>query len=152
MTGEGSDEGEVGFVPFAEAEHTADLALVARGRDLAELALNACRGAIALIGDTRGLTAEVWVRIEAQAPEPERLLVRLVTELLVAWELQGGLPVAVELEPAPEAPETLSGRVGFAHPDDLEERITGLPKAATYHDLRIRPEGDLLTVTLVLDV
>ena len=40
------------YVPFEEAEHTADLALVARGRDLRELVLNACRGTIALIGDT----------------------------------------------------------------------------------------------------
>lgn len=140
------------FVPFEEAEHTADLALIARGRDLPELVLNACRGVIALIGDTGGLAAEEWVDIEAAAEEPERLLVRMVKELLAVWESRGGMPVAVELDPTPADASRLRGRVGFAHPADLDERITGLPKAATYHNLHIRRKGALLEVTLVLDV
>jgi SHS2 domain-containing protein len=140
------------YVPFEEAEHTADLALVARGRDLRELVLNACRGTIALIGDTEGLTAEEWVDIGASAEEPERLLVRTVKELLAAWESRGGMPVTVELDEAPADASALRGRVGFAHPDDLDERIIGLPKAATYHDLHIRRDGGLLEVMLILDV
>ena len=149
--GKGNTTTEGAFVPFEEAEHTADLALVARGRDVRELVLNACRGTIALIGDTQGLAAEEWVDIGASAEEPERLLVRFVKELLVAWEFHGGLPVALELDEASGEASGLRGRVGFAHPNDLDERITGLPKAATYHDLEIRREGGVLEVTLVLD-
>jgi SHS2 domain-containing protein len=140
------------FVPFEEVEHTADLALIARGRDVRELALNACRGTLALIGDLQGLAPEVWAEIGAEAAEPERLLVRLVKELLLAWEREGGLPVVVELDEADPGAEALSGRVGFAHPPDLDERIQGLPKAATYHDLAIRQRDGWLEVTLVLDV
>jgi len=140
------------FVPFEEAEHTADLALVARGRDLRELVLNACRGTIALIGETEGLAAEEWVSIGAASEEPERLLVRFVKELLAEWESHGGLPVAVDLDAAPPDAWQLRGRVGLAYPDDLDERIRGLPKAATYHDLHIRHGADLLEVMLVLDV
>jgi SHS2 domain-containing protein len=148
----GDREGGAGeFVPFEEAEHTADLALVARGRSLQELALNACRGTVALIGDARGLRPETWIDIEASAEEPERLLVRLVKELLLAWELEGGMPVAVELREGNDD-RSLGARVGFAHPTDFGERISGHPKAATYHDLAIRREGDLLAITLVLDV
>jgi SHS2 domain-containing protein len=140
------------FVPFEEAEHTADLAVTARGRDLRELVLNACRGTLRLIGDTSGLTPEQWVVLEASAREPERLLVRFVKELLLAWELHGGLPVAVEIDAGPEGSEALRGRLGLAYPDDIEDRIAGLPKAATYHDLQIRRVDGILEVTLVLDV
>ena len=140
------------FIPFEEAEHTADLALIARGRDLPELVLNACRGALSLIGDASGLTPETWVPLTASAAEPERLLVRFVRELLLAWETHGGLPVAVEMDPAAGDATELHGRVAFAYPDDLADRIQSLPKAATYHDLTIRRVGDLLETTLVLDV
>jgi SHS2 domain-containing protein len=151
-TGRGGPPDQTDFVPFEEAEHTADLAVIARGRDLRELVLNVCRGTLRLIGNAEGLSPEQWVSLEASAQEPERLLVRFVKELLLAWELHGGLPVAVEIEPAPEGSGALRGRLGLACPDDIEDRIAGLPKAATYHDLRIRRGDGILEVTLVLDV
>jgi len=145
--------------PFEEVDHTADLALIARGKDLPELILNACRGVVHLISDTDGLTPDAWVEISASGDEPERVLVRFVRQLLLEWEISGGLPVAVELAPshdngAPAASRAVSGRVGFAHPhdDDIDRRIKGIPKAATYHDLAIVQVGDHLEVTLILDV
>lgn len=140
------------FVPFEEAEHTADMAITARGRDLRELALNACRGTLSLIADVEGLTAEEWAPLEAAAEEPERLLIRFLKALLLAWEMHGGLPVQVEIEESGAEDRALRGRVGFAHPPDLDERIRGLPKAATYHNMEIRRVDGLLEATVVLDV
>ncbi|HJN15763.1 MAG TPA: archease [Armatimonadota bacterium] len=138
--------------PFEEVDHTADLALLARGKDLPELILNACRGVIHLISDTDGLAPDVWVEISASSDEPERVLVRFVKQLLLEWEINEGLPVAVELSSS--SGEGITGRVGFAHPndDDIDRRIKGIPKAATYHDLATTQVGDHLEVTLVLDV
>ena len=140
------------FVPFEECDHTADLAVTVRGRDLQELILNACRGTIALIGETEGLAPEEWAEIEVFAPEPERLLVGTVKQLLFEWDVRGGLPVAAEVDVPDEGAGRARARVGFAHPADVEERIKGLPKAATYHDLEIRRTSGLLETTLVLDV
>jgi SHS2 domain-containing protein len=119
---------------------------------LRELVQNACRGTLAIISETTGLVPDRWVALSAEAEEPERLLVRFVRELLVAWEECGGLPVAVEVEPGPPEPGRLRGRVGLAYPPDLDERLKGAPKAVTYHDLRIERVGGLLEVRLVLDV
>ncbi len=145
--------------PFEEAEHTADLALVARGRDLRELILNASRGVLHLIADSTDLGPDEWVSIAVSASDPERLLVGFVKEMLVEWELRGGVAMAVEVEAAPDdawlngqtGPAEVRGRMGLANPPDLEERIKALPKAATYHGLEIQRVGGLLEATLVLD-
>jgi SHS2 domain-containing protein len=155
-----ADLGEAAFVPFEEWPHTADLALRARGRDLAELILNVCRGVIALIGEAEGMAPEERVEVDVEAPDPERLLVRTAKQLLYEWERAGGMPVAAEIRDAPPPgwldnptmPGRLRVRFGFAHPADLGDRISAIPKAATYHDLHIERAGELLEVTLVLDV
>lgn len=148
-----------GWEPFEEAEHTADLALVARGRDLRELIENAALGVIYLIAETGELLPEQWVPITSAGTDPERVLVGFIRELLVEWELRGGLPVAVEVETAPDdtwlsdpaEPAGARGRIAFAYPPRLDERIKGIPKAATYHGLEIRRVGELLEANLVLD-
>ncbi|MGQ9732761.1 MAG: archease [Candidatus Zipacnadales bacterium] len=140
------------FMPFEEREHTADLSVTARGRNLRELILNACRGTIALIGETARLEPEEWTEVEFGAPEPERLLVGMVKQLLLEWETRGGLPVKVEVEALNEQAGQIRARLGFAHPPDLDDRIKHLPKAATYHNLNIYRTGDILEATLVLDV
>ena len=145
--------------PFEEREHTADLALVARGRDLRELILNASRGVLHLIADTSGVMAEEWVPITVSGRDPERLLVGFIKEILVEWELQGGVPVTVEVQAAPHdawlqepaEPGLVEGRLGLASPPDLEERIKSIPKAATHHGLAIERVGELLEAELVLD-
>ena len=145
--------------PFEETEHTADLALVARGRDFRELIENASLGVIHLIAETGDLLPEQWVPISSTGADPERVLVGFIREILVEWELRGGLPVAVEVEAAPDGtwlndpaePAEARGRIGIAYPSDLEDRIKGVPKAATYHGLEIRRVGELLEADLVLD-
>lgn len=145
--------------PFEEIDHTADLALVARGRDLRELILNASRGVIHLIADTTELSPDEWVPIIVSAADPERLLVGFVKEILVAWELHGGVPVGVEVEVAPDdawlndpvEPAEVRGRMGLANPPGLDDRIKAIPKAATYHGMEVQRVGDWLEVALVLD-
>jgi len=148
------------WLPFEEAPHTADLALIARGRDLRELILNACNGAISLIVDVADLTPSRWAPIAARGPDPERVLLGMVKQVLYRWEVEGGLPVCVQVESAPEAerlaspdsPGEARGRLGLADPDDLGDRVKAVPKAATYHDLAIRRAGNLLEVTIILDL
>ncbi len=148
------------WLPFEESPHTADLALIARGRDLRELIQNACNGAIGLVVDAGGLAPHRWVPITASGPDRERVLLGMVKQVLYRWEMEGGLPVCVEVESAlepewftsPDSPAEARGRLGLAYPDDLEDRIKAVPKAATYHDLAIRPVGRLLEVTIVLDI
>ena len=141
-----------GFAPFEEVEHTADLAIVARGRDLPELVRNACRGVIHLIADTEGQAPDEWAPVSSSGADRERILVRFVKALLYEWDVRGGIPVAVEVGELEG--DTLTGRIGFAHPSDgvLEEALRALPKAATYHDLAIEQVGDHLETTLVLDI
>jgi SHS2 domain-containing protein len=151
---------QMDWLPFEEAPHTADLALIARGRDLRELILNACNGAISLVVDVADLAPSRWVAIAARGPDPERILLGMVKQVLYRWEVERGLPVCVQVTSAPDAAWTVSpdspaearGRLGLADPEDLEDRVKAVPKAATYHDLAIRRAGELLEVTIILDL
>ncbi|MGH9650946.1 MAG: archease, partial [Terriglobales bacterium] len=73
---------------FEELEHTADWALRVRGRDLAELLVNAANGMMELAGVQTSAGAGPERKLELTSPDRESLLVDWLHELLLALELR----------------------------------------------------------------
>ncbi len=171
--------GEAGFVPYEEVPHTADWALRARGRTLAELFANAARGMYVLMAEELPAEAPVTRAVEAEAASAEGLLVAWLNELLYLTEREGvvftDFRVEVLAVPAgaacpagdagrPEAntPAAASGAVpreealarlrATAAGDRARGGLRKYIKAATYHNLSIRRRDGLYEVEVVFDV
>lgn len=76
-------------MPFEEIPHTADWAIRVRGRDLAELFVNAARGMYNLMADTANVQETVSLAVEVEAATIEGLLVAWLNELLYLTEREG---------------------------------------------------------------
>ena len=131
------------FLPFEEIEHTADLALRVRGKDLAELCVHAAQGMFSLMRCEPGEeTVPVTRRVSVQAADPETLLVEWLNELLYIGESNRECYdrfQVLHLEPTKLVAE-IAGR----------RREPGrVIKAATYSNLHIAqtPGGYEATVT-----
>lgn len=133
--------------PWEIVDHTADWAIRAWGADLSALLTHAAEGMLVLIGGSPDERAEpVALHVTLQAPDPETLLVDLLTELLVAVEERELVFSEVAVEALAEGGIRVAalGRPGggFSHH----------VKAVTYHNLAIEPTDDGLAVTVVFDV
>jgi len=137
------------MLPFEVVDHTADLAIVARGGTLAELCENAARGLFAQIADLsqeRPLGERVEIRLEAV--EQEELLLAWLRELLFLQETEHC--VFTDFSVRAEARYRL---VGSAQRGALlaDEPLT-VVKAVTYHDLRIVQAHGRWEVKVVFDL
>lgn len=141
------------MLAFEEVEHTADVALRVRGRDLAELLVNAAHGLSSLLCPPGGYDAEVCPpaaehthQIEVTAPDAEGLLVEWLSELLYLAERERfvGRDFAVDsLTPTRLRAVARGGAVA---------RPARHIKAVTYHQLAIVPAAEGLETTVVFDV
>jgi SHS2 domain-containing protein len=134
-------------LPWEEVEHTADWALVIRGRTLGDLFANAARGMASLAGGVPNIDLPLdRYRVELDALDWETLLIDWLTELLYLIEDDHFVleDVAVQqIEPYRLRAEA-AGRPG--------EGFTKHIKAATYHNLAIEEMDDGYETTVVFDV
>ena len=138
--------------PFEQVEHTADYALVARGRDLRELIENAGRGMISLMVDAGVVGATKQVEFAAEADSPERLLLQCLRELLYLEEDEGLVPVELAVTSLCEDPLEAKCTAGVAPIDQARPYLLGAIKAVTYHALEIQPTSQGLEVRIIFDV
>ena len=131
---------------FEEIEHTADWAYRVRGKDLAELFIQAAMGLYDLVGMQLAPGERITRSLQLKGVDRESLLVAWLNELLYFHENEGlGFD-----------------RLEIQHLDQtsIQAKVTGAPtqqwlkdiKAVTYHNLAIRESKSGLEVTLVLDV
>lgn len=139
---------------FEEVEHMADLALRVRGRDLADLLVNAARGLTSLLSPAEAeerpeggqAIGEQTRRVEVEAFDAEGLLVEWLSELLYLAERErfvGRTFTILEVTPT-----RLRATVRGAPVERLARHI----KAVTYHQLAIVATAEGLETTIVLDV
>jgi SHS2 domain-containing protein len=134
-------------VDFEEVEHTADLALRVRGRDLPELLINAARGMNRLlVSDPETVPTDVERSLEVDAFDAESLLVEWLSEL--AYWAEADMLVFGQFDLRQVRPDYLQAVVRGGRASDLQRNI----KAVTYHDLNIVHSQDGLEVTVVFDV
>ncbi len=131
---------------FEELEHTADWALRVRGRDLAELLVNAAKGMLELAGVRTSATAGPERKLELTSLDRESLLVDWLHELLLALELRQVAFKNIQLE--------IKGDRGLTATFQ-EVPLTSIAKpikAVTYHELVIEQGPRGLFTTVVFDV
>ncbi|HSB88805.1 MAG TPA: archease [Anaerolineales bacterium] len=131
---------------FEEVDHTADWALRARGRDLADLCRQAAKGMIRLTGAEVGSEPTLTWEPDIWAADAESLLVRWLEEVLFRMESQ---QLAVrEMDLSTEAGPRLRGKVALGPLLRLGKAI----KAVTYHGLKVHCDRRGCEATIVFDV
>ena len=138
--------------PFEQIEHTADYAIVARGRDLRELIQNAGRGMISLMVEAEAVAATRRVEFVAEAGSPERLLLECLRELLYLEEDEGLVPIDFTVAELCEATLETKCIAAVSPIDQARPYLLVSIKAVTYHDLHITTTPWGLEVQIVFDV
>ena len=131
---------------FEEIEHTADWAYRVRGKNLADLFIQAAYGLYSLV--EMELASEVTLSrtIKLKAIDSESLLVAWLNELLYLHESEGLGFTQIEIQALNK--NSLQATVKGASTQKWLKDI----KAVTYHNLSIEEKESGLEVTLVLDV
>lgn len=133
---------------FEEVEHTADIALRVRGRDLQDLLTNAALGLGTLLADRTDTPAEAIQtrQVEVKAFDPESLLVSWLSELIYWAEKDRFVCYRVEVQEV--SPTHLKATCTGSCAPGLRHHI----KAVTYHNLQIIQTDQGLETTIVFDV
>ena len=131
---------------FEEVDHTADIAIRVRGRDLAELFANGAYGMACQMADLDAVNQEVEHLIELEAYDAETLLVSWLGELLYVSERDGC--VFTDFDVLEVTPTRLRAVVRGGPVRERRQHI----KAATFSDLKIVRTGEGYEATIVFDV
>jgi SHS2 domain-containing protein len=132
--------------PWEEIEHTADLALRARGEDRRALFRNAALGLAALCEGESESNAIIHRHIALSAPDWETLLYDWLSEMLYIIEEHTLVLTEVVIDHTRDC--TLNADIA-GHP---EGRFLRLVKAVTFHNLAIRQTEEGYEATIVFDV
>jgi len=146
----GDKEGSVEQAGFELFEVTADVGITASADTLHELFANAARGMFALIVAPDTTRPAGSLPVEAHGTDLPSLLVAWLNELLYRCEVEEWAPADVRVL------EVEGGRVHgelLGEPaDPARHRFKTIVKAATYHLLECRGEGDRWHSRVVFDV
>jgi SHS2 domain-containing protein len=91
MAGKNAAQG--GYESF---EHTSDLGLKVRGKNLVDLFEQAAAGFIELMIDPRTVRPARLLEVRTSGEEPEELLVAWLQEILFAFEAEGFAPASAQ--------------------------------------------------------
>ncbi len=146
----GDKEGSVEQAGFELFEVTADVGITASADTLHELFANAARGMFALMiaPDTTRPTGSLPV--EARGTDLPSLLVAWLNELLYRCEVEEWAPADVRVLEV-EGGRVLGELLGEPA-DPARHQFKGVVKAATYHLLECRRDGDCWRARVVFDV
>lgn len=138
-----------GTLEFEEIEHTADVGLRVRGKDLAELFVNAARGMWALIvPEIDEVEPAITREIELEAMDLEVLLVDWLSELLYLHETEHEVYSRFVVHDI--SPTRL--RAGVGGGPVKGHRLRKHIKAVTFNDLSIEETAEGFSATIVFDV
>ncbi len=146
------DENEQGYEYI---DHTADIGLRAKGKDLETLFANAARGMFAILTDLETVRGTDEVDIEVEADELETLLRDFLAELLFHHEIDGimfrSVDVEIEVEENQEGTcyQLSATAKGEPYDPDRHEYHAEI-KAVTRHLLEVDPERG--TATVLFDI
>jgi SHS2 domain-containing protein len=146
----GDQDGVTSRAPFEVFDVTADIGIVAYGDTVRDLFENAARGMFALMTDPAAVRPERVVSVEARGEDLAVLLAAWLNELLFRCEVEGWVPADVHVREvaAGRALGDLSGEPA----DPGRHTFTHQVKAATYHLLECRKDGDRWRARVVFDV
>ncbi|MBI2918417.1 MAG: archease [Chloroflexi bacterium] len=120
---------------YRPIEHTADIGLVAYGRDLGECFSNAAWGLFSCITDLRRVRPEEVREVRVEAGDTEALLVDWLNELLFLFDSEGFLGRRFDVVEIGDG--RLRARVWGERLDPERHRTRIAVKATTYHQLQV---------------
>jgi SHS2 domain-containing protein len=136
--------------PWETFEHEADVGLLVRGRDGAELFANAGLALFDLVCELDRVEERARYLLEGAADSVETLLVEWLNELVYLFEGEG---VVCRRFAFPAWSETAFRAAAFGEPVDPERHDPrDLVKAATYHGLAVALGADGYEARVILDV
>ena len=134
-------------IGFEEIEHTADNALLVRGRSWEQLLINAALGMNSLmVPDISNIGSQSRIPAVVDAIDAEGLLVEWLSEL--AYWAEKELLVFTRFEFQQASATMVRATLFGGHVHQLQKHI----KAVTYHNLEIVKTDKGLTATVVFDV
>lgn len=130
---------------------TADKGILARGKDLPELFVNAARGLTALmVEDPAAVRPAERRAVQATAGSYEGLLVAWLNELLYLYEVEGFLMAGAVIHRL-DGTGLAADLVGQPF-DPARHRAAGHVKAVTWHGLEITRDAQGWRAPIVVDV
>ncbi len=135
---------------FGYFEHTADVGIRAWGPTLEEAFAQAALGLVANVVDVSQAKAVGAARIEVEGESRERLLFRLLDEMLDM--LQTRLYVATAVRVRFEGKDRLVAEVEGEAYDAARHGHVHEVKAITFHDMEIRDEPGRAEVRVIVDI
>ncbi|MFU8796514.1 MAG: archease [Dehalococcoidia bacterium] len=136
--------------PFEIVDHTADVGIVAYGRDVEELFANAAMALFSLITDVDSVEEKVRLNTEVGGDGIENLLVNWLNELIYIFDVQRILFRRIEV--AGFTGDHLEAVCYGEHLNPTRHTLKVGVKAATYHMLQLDRDGDGYRAQVIFDI
>lgn len=134
---------------FEITDHTSDVGIVAYGKSLEEVFVNAALGTFSLVADLGAVAETIERSIEVDAMNREELLVAWLNELLYLFDAERLIFRRFQITGLEE--EKLSATAWGEEIDPSRHNLQTQVKAATYHQLKLeKPNG--FRAQVILDV
>jgi SHS2 domain-containing protein len=136
-------------IRFEVIDHTADVGIVAYGKDLKEAFANAAFGMFSLIADLEKVRGSISREIDVQSTDQEALLVDWLNELLYLFDVEHIIFKRFEITALSQ--KKLKAKVYGEKIDTSRHQLKTAVKAATYHMLKIEKNKGV-RVQFILDI
>jgi SHS2 domain-containing protein len=130
--------------------HTADIGIIAYGKDLKELFTNAGKGLLSLVIDPEEIRVKVKRDIEVNAPDRETLLVNWLDELIFIMDTKELLLKDFKVTNISE--NTLKVEASGEKIKKSKHHLKREVKAATYHHLKIEQSEKIWRAQIIFDI
>jgi SHS2 domain-containing protein len=136
-------------IRFEVIDHTADVGIVAYGKDLKEAFANAAFGMFSLIANLEKVRGSISREIDVQSTDQEALLVDWLNELLYLFDVEHIIFKRFEITALSQ--KKLKAKVYGEKIDTSRHQLKTAVKAATYHMLKIEKNKGV-RVQFILDI
>lgn len=140
-------------MPFSYFDHTGDIGVDLRASTLTDLFWEAAASFVETVAGRAAVVPEATLDIRLAAADVDLLLHDWLSELLFRFDTSGFLPASAVVEISHHAGHWhLAARVSGEHAAASRLPILVLPKAVTYHALRVEETDAGWVGRVVLDV
>ncbi len=139
-----------GTKDFEILEHTADVGILAYGKDLKQTFANAAKGMFSLITDSKKVRTSSTREVTLTAIDRENLLVEWLNELVYLFDTEGFLSKKFDILELDD--NHIKAIVSGEKTDPTRHKIRIGIKATTYHMLEIKQTENGLTARVIFDI
>jgi SHS2 domain-containing protein len=137
-------------VRFEVFDHTADVGIIAYGKNLKEAFANAACGMFSQIADLKEVKEEVKRDIAIQSSDQEALLVDWLNELLYIFDVEHIIFSRFDITELGQT--SLKATAYGERIDTSRHQLKTSVKAATYHMLKVEKKKNGVKVRFILDI